>query len=43
MDERLYYFVFILITGAGMYGLKTDIPYSGWVLFVGLVGLISKT
>ena len=39
MNNFAYYTTFCILTLAGMYGLKTEIPYAGWVLWVGLIGL----
>jgi hypothetical protein len=39
MDKK--YIVPLLLTGAGMLGLHFNVEYSGWVLFVGLVAVIT--
>ena len=31
----------VALVAAGLYGLKVKIPHAGWVLFVGLLGLLA--
>ena len=43
MSEKGFRFLcFVLLTAIGLGGLYMGIPYSGWVLFVGLLGVVGS-